>query len=121
MKHESDILERGIADLKYGSVAINAWTATVYALDACTWGAYPGEKLDHVASGIGFVRNSFLIQDVEKSVLRSPFIHSAQLKLNDKGRLPLSAQQFRSISNFIIKPGISSMTKVAWHMAVSRP
>ena len=119
MKTKPNILEKAIADLRYGSVALNAWTATAYAIDGCTWGAYPGEELHDVMSGIGVVRNSFLIQDVEKSVLRAPFIHSAQLKLNENGRLPLSAKQFQSLSDFIIRPGISSMAKMIWHMCVS--
>ena len=121
IKTEADILEKGIADLRYGSVAINAWTTTVYALDGCTWGAYPGEALHNVTSGIGIVRNAFLIQDVEKSVLRSPFVHIGQLTLNKQGKIPFSAKQFQSLSNFIIRPGPFSMAKVAWHMMVSGP
>jgi len=121
MKEQAATLEKAIAELRYGSVAINAWTATVYGMDGCTWGAYPGEELHNVASGIGFVRNAFLIQDVEKSVLRSPFVHSGQLKLSENGTIPLSAKQFQAISALTLQPGFLSMLKVVWHMMFSRP
>ena len=121
MKKEKETLEQGIADLRYGSVALNAWTATVYGLDGCTWGAYPGETLDNVASGIGFVRNAFFIHDVEKSVLRSSFVHVGQLKMSNDGTIPLSAKQFQAVSDLTLHPGLSSMLKVAWHMTFSRP
>ena len=90
MKNHSETLETAIADLQYGSVAINLWTSLVYGLDGCTWGAFPGEPLNNVASGIGFVRNAFMIQNVEKSVIRAPFINAGQLLIGKDGGDTLS-------------------------------
>ena len=115
------IIEQAIADLRYGSIAINAWTATVYGMDGCVWGAYPGEPLNNVASGIGFVRNAFLINDVEKSVLRSSFVHSGQLTLSETGQIPLSSKQFQAISKLNLKPSPVNIMNVIWQMMFSRP
>jgi hypothetical protein len=68
-----DGFERAVADLRYGSVAINAWTAFGYLTATMTWGAFPGATLDAVESGIGVVHNALLLDHVERSVARGPF------------------------------------------------
>ena len=120
-KSHHETLEHAISKLRYGSIAINLWTSIVYGLDGCTWGAFPGESLDRVASGIGRTRNAFLIQNVEKSVLRSAFVHAGQLLLSPKGADPLSAKQYRAVSKLALKPSFISIVKLIWHMVFSRP
>ena len=68
-----DGFERAIADLRYGSIAINAWTAFGYLTPTLTWGGFPGATLDDVESGIGVVHNALLLDRVERSVTRGPF------------------------------------------------
>lgn len=68
-----DGVERAIADLRYGTVAVNTWTGLAFATPGLPWGAFPGATLDDVESGIGVVHNAFLLDDVEKSVMRGPF------------------------------------------------
>lgn len=62
-----------IADFKYGSIAINAWTGLGFLLVQTTWGAFPGHTLDDVQSGIGVVHNSFMFDKPERSVVEAPF------------------------------------------------
>lgn len=64
---------RAITDLRYGSIAINAWTGAAFILPTLSWGAYPGNTSADVGSGIGVVHNACLVSDVERSVLRGPF------------------------------------------------
>ena len=66
-------VERAVADLRYGCIAINAWTGVGFLLSETTWGAFPGHSLADVGSGIGVVHNSFLFSRAEKSVIRAPF------------------------------------------------
>ncbi|MFT4230512.1 MAG: aldehyde dehydrogenase family protein [Microbacterium sp.] len=68
-----DGFERAIADLRYGAVAINAWTAFTFLTPTATWGAYPGNTPDAIGSGVGVVHNGFLVDAVERSVTRGPF------------------------------------------------
>ncbi len=66
-------LEEAVADLRYGTVAINAWTAFGFLTPTATWGAFPGGTLAHAPSGIGTVHNALLLDDVERTVVRGPF------------------------------------------------
>ncbi|TPW73768.1 aldehyde dehydrogenase family protein [Schumannella sp. 10F1B-5-1] len=65
--------DEAIARLRYGTIAINAWTGVAFQTAAAPWGAYPGNRLADVGSGIGTVHNALLIDGVEKTVLRGPF------------------------------------------------
>lgn len=67
-------LEIALENLHYGAIAINCWSALVYALCSTTWGAYPGATYENIQSGIGVVHNGFLLDHPEKSVLRAPFM-----------------------------------------------
>ena len=66
-------VNRAVRDLRYGSVAINLWAASAYALNVCSWGAYPGHPDSDIQSGRGTVANTFMLRDPEKSVVRAPF------------------------------------------------
>jgi len=68
-----DGFERAIADLRYGAVSINSWTALAFLTPTLTWGGYPGGTLDDVESGIGIVHNALLLDRVERTVTRGPF------------------------------------------------
>jgi hypothetical protein len=69
-------LERAIVELRYGTVAINQWPAVVYAAASPPWGGYPSATLADIQSGIGFVHNTFMLDGIEKSVLRGPIVMS---------------------------------------------
>jgi Aldehyde dehydrogenase family len=66
-------LERAIAELRYGTVAVNHWAAVGFALGNTTWGAYPGHTRQEIGSGTGVVHNGFLFDRPQKSVIRAPF------------------------------------------------
>jgi len=68
-----DGFERAIADLRYGDIAINTWTAFNFLTARLTWGGFPGATLADVSSGIGVVHNALLLDQVERSVARGPF------------------------------------------------
>ena len=68
-----DGFERAIADLRYGDIAINTWTAFNFLTARLTWGGFPGATLADVSSGIGIVHNALLLDRVERSVARGPF------------------------------------------------
>ena len=114
-----DRVEQAIADLKYGSVAVNTWAAMCYAPSGgCTWGAFPGETLDNVESGIGQINNYFFIPGVEKSVLRSVMvdaIHSTR-----KSDLVAARNEFRATAAFLLKPGVLAFINLLTATAVGR-
>ncbi len=73
IKALGDRFEQAIADLRYGTIAVNAWTGVGYLTARASWGAFPGHTIDDVQSGIGVVHNALLLDDVERTVVRGPF------------------------------------------------
>ncbi|MGV0744123.1 aldehyde dehydrogenase family protein [Mycolicibacterium sp. XJ870] len=65
--------DRLVEQLRYGTVAINAWTGVGYLTPTATWGAYPGHPRNDIQSGTGVVHNAFLLDKPERTVVRGPF------------------------------------------------
>jgi acyl-CoA reductase-like NAD-dependent aldehyde dehydrogenase len=65
--------DRAIADLKYGAIGVNMWSAMLFYFGSTTWGAYPGNTLQNIGSGIGCVHNSYLFDRPQKSIVSAPF------------------------------------------------
>lgn len=68
-----DVFDSAIADLRYGTVAINAWTGVGFLLPGATWGAFPGHTVADVGSGVDVVHNGHLLAGPERSVVTGPF------------------------------------------------
>lgn len=62
-----------LASLRYGTVAVNAWTGVGFLTATATFGAFPGHTYDDIQSGIGTVHNALLIDNAERTVVRGPF------------------------------------------------
>jgi aldehyde dehydrogenase (NAD(P)+) len=67
-------LDRAVVDLRYGTVAINHWPAVSYASASPPWGGHPSATLADIQSGRGFVHNTFMLEGIEKCVLRGPLV-----------------------------------------------
>ncbi|MDA2983768.1 MAG: aldehyde dehydrogenase family protein [Actinomycetota bacterium] len=68
-----EAVERAIDRLAYGSVVVNHWSAAPFAMISPPWGAAPGATPSDIQSGDGFVHNTYLIEDIAKTVVRGPF------------------------------------------------
>jgi hypothetical protein len=66
-------LDRGLADLRYGTVSVNHWAAVGYGLVVTPWGAFPGHTAQDIQSGVGVVHNTLMFSRVQKTVVRAPF------------------------------------------------
>ncbi len=67
-----EAVEKAIRELRYGAVAVNTWPAAVFALGSAPWGAHPSGTLQDIQSGRGWVHNTFMLEGIEKCVLRAP-------------------------------------------------
>jgi aldehyde dehydrogenase (NAD(P)+) len=65
-------LDRAIDELRYGTVAVNYWPAIGYGTGTPPWGGHPSSTLDDAQSGIGFVHNALMLEQIQKVVLRGP-------------------------------------------------
>jgi acyl-CoA reductase-like NAD-dependent aldehyde dehydrogenase len=69
----AEAFDRAVAELRYGTIAVNAWAAIGYGLVIPPWGAYPGHDLYDIESGSGVVHNTLMFERPQKTVLRTPF------------------------------------------------
>jgi Aldehyde dehydrogenase family len=66
-------LDLAIAQLRYGTIGINIWSGALFAMPEIPWGAFPGNTLEDIGSGQGFVHNTCLIKNPQKAVVSAPF------------------------------------------------
>lgn len=66
-------LEQAIADLRYGCIGVNVWSAFAFLSPRAAWGAYPGNTATNIQSGTGVVHNTLMFDRSQKSVTRAPF------------------------------------------------
>lgn len=69
---QAEAVEKMIRDLRYGAVVVNTWAGAVFGLGSAPWGGHPSSSLANIQSGRGWVHNTFLLEDLEKFVLRAP-------------------------------------------------
>ncbi|MPY80623.1 MAG: aldehyde dehydrogenase family protein [Actinophytocola sp.] len=115
-------LDEAIAELRYGTVAVNAWTGVGYLTATATWGAYPGHRVDDVQSGIGVVHNAVLLDGPERTVVRGPFRPAPRSVLH--GEMSISpkppwfvtnrtaATTGRLLTDFAAAPRLSALPRI---------
>lgn len=77
-RHLGPAVERAITQLRYGTVGVNTWPGLGFSLGVVPWGAHPSSSLRDIQSGRGWVHNTAMLEEVEKTVLRHPI--TTQLK-----------------------------------------
>ncbi|MCR8898387.1 aldehyde dehydrogenase family protein [Gordonia sp. GONU] len=93
-------LEESLAELHYGAIGVNCWAAFAFLSPTLSWGAYPGNTLDDVGSGIGVVHNGLLIPNPERSVVYGSFRPFARSWLGGESTIaPASPVYVTSKSN----------------------
>jgi hypothetical protein len=65
-------VERAIGRLRYGTVAVNAWSGYAFGFGTPPWGPHPSSTPRDIQSGEGFVHNTPMLEGIEKVVLRHP-------------------------------------------------
>lgn len=80
-----EVCEEAIVGLKYGCVGVNVPTGLTYGLSRGTWGGHAGLSTpSDIQSGNGFVHNTMLYTNAEKTVLRVPFSPAYTVSLYPK-------------------------------------
>lgn len=93
----SDTIDRMIAGLRYGGIGVNTWSASVYLLSRCPWGAFPGNTPPDIGSGVGVVHNALMFGMPQKAVARGPFAPSHRTLT--KGEIHLSPKPVFFVTN----------------------
>lgn len=72
-------VQKALDALEYGSIVVNAWSAMGYLPAEGHWGAFAGNQtLQNAGSGIGYIHNSFMFDESQKSVVKVPFYSPLQ-------------------------------------------
>jgi len=66
-------VERTVADLRYGTVGINATGVWGIATQVAPWGGFPGSTITDIQSGNAKVANLLMLHRPQKTVIRAPF------------------------------------------------
>ncbi|MEU2198760.1 aldehyde dehydrogenase family protein [Isoptericola sp. NPDC019482] len=114
--------DRAIADLRYGTIGVNAWTGVGYLTATAPWGAYPGHTLADIQSGRGVVHNALLLDATERTVVTGPFrpfprsVARGELALFPKPPWFVTARSAattgRRLTAFAARPGWLAMPSV---------
>eukprot|EP00878_Enallax_costatus_P014600 GHUV01015274.1.p2 GENE.GHUV01015274.1~~GHUV01015274.1.p2 ORF type:complete len:162 (+),score=30.41 GHUV01015274.1:483-968(+) len=70
--------DNALANLRYGTVAVNCPALVAFSATPLIWGAFPGHTPEDIGSGVGFVHNTCLFDHPQKSVLKAPWTYSPQ-------------------------------------------
>lgn len=107
------LLDETLRKLQYGTIGINQWTAISFALMSPPWGGFPGANITNIQSGIGFVHNTFLLNQPEKTILSAP------LKMHPKPIWYSTHRQPEKVSwdllDLYVHSSALKLPKLLWH------
>ncbi len=63
-------IERAISRLRYGTIGLNVWPQTSFALASSPWGPHQMSTPADIQSGHGWVHNTSMLEAIEKVVIR---------------------------------------------------
>ncbi|HVZ34572.1 MAG TPA: aldehyde dehydrogenase family protein [Polyangiaceae bacterium] len=106
-------VELGIQALRYGVLAVNQWSAVAYVLGTTPWGGHPSTTRSDIQSGQGWVHNAFMLEGVEKCVLRGPLVSPFRVPWSPLHRTCQS--EMRELCAFEAEPSLWSLSKAGYH------
>jgi len=114
--------ENILADLRYGTIGINVWSAIGFLVPSLRWGAFAGNTLENVGSGIGIVHNAHLVERTERSVIWGPFrpfprsFINGEIALSPKPAWFVTARSAKDtaqkLTQFSVKPSVTKMLQI---------
>lgn len=108
---DDDSVQTLVAEMKYGCLCINNWSGLGYVFaNTGMWGAFPGETLDAVESGIGKVGNTIAIPHFEKLVVSSPIVHVTHMTI--KKDLKKEKNISEATTKYALNSSVSNLMKL---------
>ena len=105
-------VDQAIANLRYGTIAVNHWAALSYGLVSPTWGAFPGHSVEDIRSGRGVVHNTYMFDRPQKSVMWGPFrVFPRPLWFIDNDK---SVAVGRKMTYFYADPSLARLPGILW-------
>ena len=104
-----------IAKLEYGIIGVNIWSAFIAIFPQLTWGAFPGNTASNIESGVGRLGNSYMFDQIEKSVLWTPMVSSIHLQ----NTRPRDLKTVQRLAYYATRPSWIRLLKL-WGSAIFR-
>ena len=107
-----------VENLKYGTVAINEWSAIGFIIPTLPWGGFPGNKDNDIQSGQDFVHNSMFFESPLNGIVYSKFrmsniIDPLWFVTNKKGK-----KVFKNLTYFQIDKSFINFIKLAFSAVI---
>jgi len=97
MKKHRSAVDRMLARLDYGTIAVNSWTGAAYFMPKLTWGAAQGHTARDIQSGTGVVHNVLMFDKPAKSIIYGPFVDGKRAWM--KGEFHIAPKPVYFVSN----------------------
>jgi acyl-CoA reductase-like NAD-dependent aldehyde dehydrogenase len=104
-------VERTIANLRYGTVALNAPGTWGFYNMTAPWGGYPGSAMSDIQSGNGKVANFLMLHRPQKTVVRTPFRMVPYPFLGTAKDLHVFS---KNLAAFEVKPSFRKLPGLFW-------
>lgn len=105
-------VETAVAGLRYGMVLINQYAGLGIFAMTMPWGAYPGNDLADIQSGIGVNCNCLMFARPQKTVVRNPFLLAIDpLTLHTRTGLDVC----RRLVDLQVKPELGKVPGLLWY------
>ena len=117
-KKNKEYINFYINNLRYGTVAINEWSAIGFIIPTLPWGGYPGNKDNDIQSGQDFVHNSLFFESPQNGIVYSKFrmsniIDPLWFVTNKKGK-----KVFKNLTYFQIDKTFFNFIKLAFSAVI---
>jgi len=119
VKEETEEVEKTIANLRYGCIGVNVWSGLIYGVTGFTWGAFPGEKLESIESGIGQINNFFMIPNIEKCVYRVQVFDALAQQEREENMVGF-INKLNGVCAFMLKPGVHSFLSLLFAIGTGK-
>ena len=103
-------IERAIARLRYGWVCVNFYPGIAYTLRVSPHGAFPGNEISDIQSGVGVVNNYLMLEGTQKSVFRAPFKNMREPMLFTSKNMDFG----RTLAQFEASPSLWNLSRLGW-------
>jgi len=103
----ADFIDKWLQRQEWGATAVNDWAGFAAVMPTAIWGGYPGKHSpEDIQSGQGWVGNYRMYDNVQKAVVRSPFINP----VHPKGPATVDdAAVGGRMARFTVKPSFSRL------------
>lgn len=103
-------VDHAIAELRYGTVTVNLFSYYSAYIGTTPWGAFPGQDIYDIQSGIGKTFNRLMFHRPQKSVVRAPFRRMDPVTATSKRPVGFA----KKLARFEASPAISKLPCLFW-------